>query len=106
MVELLQSSIAVAAAYLGGQLVRKPPNGKPMFGALLLAVAALCGLGLLGRELGSTLLGAIGAIGIGAGTCMLAIGPAARRSARRLAAHERYTAAGWLLAVADVLAPG
>nr|HEX4319187.1 rhomboid family intramembrane serine protease [Kofleriaceae bacterium] len=106
MLELVQSSIAVAAAYVGWQAIRRPPAGTPLFGLLLFGVAALAGLGLLAKEVDSQALGAVGAIGIGAGTCMLVLGPLARTAARRLALAERYRLAARLLDVADILAPG
>jgi membrane associated rhomboid family serine protease len=104
--ELVQASIAATAAYLGWQLVRRQSGPRARFGALLLGVAALCGLGLLGREVESTGLGALGAIGVGAGACMLLVAPAMRDLANRLAHRERYGVADRLLTIAEVLAPG
>src|SRR5690606_3002272 len=65
------------------------------------------GLGLLGRHgMEHSLLGIFGAIGLGAGACMLVVGPFVRGLARRFAAAERTAVASRLLDVAEILAPG
>jgi membrane associated rhomboid family serine protease len=104
--ELVQASIAATAAYLAWQLIRRRTGGRTRFGLLLLGVAALCGIGLLGREVESTGLGGLGAIGVGAGICMLIVAPVIRDLANRLAHRERYRLADQLLTIAEVLAPG
>ncbi|HWO25069.1 MAG TPA: rhomboid family intramembrane serine protease [Kofleriaceae bacterium] len=105
--ELLLLSVVVACGYWGWFFVRRQPSGTPMFGIMQLAAAALAGLGLLGRRsVESDLLGLAGAIGLGAGVCLLVVGPLVRWVARRLAAAERLGAAGRLLDLAEILAPG
>ena len=75
---------------------------------MLLAAAALAGLGLYGRKLEDVppALGLAGAIGLGAAACLLVVGPLIRTMARRFAASERFAIAQRLLDVADMLAPG
>ena len=104
--ELSLIIIALAGAYWGQFFVRRQPNGTPWFGVMLFGATALSLLGLLGRHVDSPILGAAGAIGVGAGACMLVVGPLLRVFARRLAGVEKFGAAARLLDVADVLAPG
>ena len=105
--ELLLLSVVVACGYWGWFFVRRRPTGSPMFGIMQLAAAALAGLGLLGhRKYDDELLGLAGAIGLGAGACLLVVGPLVRWAARKLAAAERLGAAARLLDVAEILAPG
>ncbi len=99
-------SVLIASGYWGYYFVRHPPNDTPLFGAMQLATAVLCGLGLLGGRYDHAALGAAGAIGLGAGLCMLVLGPLVRAAARRLAASERIGIATRLLDVAEILAPG
>src|SRR6185436_11534301 len=105
--EYLLISVVVACGYWGWFFLRRQPTGTPMFGAMQLAAAALAGLGLLGRwKYDDELLGIAGAIGLGAGLCLLVVGPLVRWAARKLAAAERLGAAARLLDVAEILAPG
>jgi rhomboid protease GluP len=71
-----------------------------------LAAALLAGLGLVGRKVDAEWLGIAGAIGVGAGACLLVIGPLVRVAARRLVAAERIALATRLLGIAELLAPG
>ncbi|HEY5947051.1 MAG TPA: rhomboid family intramembrane serine protease [Kofleriaceae bacterium] len=102
--ELALISVLVAGGYWGWYFVRHEQTR--LYGALQVLAAALCGLGLLGHRLDKSELGVPGAIGVGAGVCLLVLGPIARGIARRFAAAERFTLAEKLLDVADVLAPG
>lgn len=106
--EYLLISVVIACGYWGWFFVRSQPNGTPMFGVMQLAAAGLAGLGLLGRwkAYESGFFGIAGAIGVGAGMCLLVVGPLVRWAARRLAAAERLGAAARLLDVAEILAPG
>ncbi|HSN24715.1 MAG TPA: hypothetical protein VLT45_00470, partial [Kofleriaceae bacterium] len=102
--ELALISVAIAGGYWGWFFVRR--ESLQLYGAMLLGAALLSVLGLVGRkqEIGS--LGVAGAIGVGAGTCLLVVGPFVRGMARRAAAAERFALADRLLRIADVLAPG
>ncbi len=102
--ELALISVLVAGAYWGWFFVRT--ESLRTYGLMQLAAAALSGLGLLGRHYDDEALGIGGAIGVGAGACLLVLGPIARGLARRAAASERFGLAQRLLDVADVLAPG
>jgi hypothetical protein len=102
--ELALISVLVAGAYWGWYFVRHDPTR--LYGVLLIAAAALSGLGFLGERLDKDGLGVPGAIGVGAGACLLVIGPFARALARRFAAAERFGAAERMLGIAEVLAPG
>ena len=102
--ELALICVLIAGGYWGWYFVRH--ESTRLYGALLVAAAALSGLGLLGQKLDKSELGVPGAIGVGAGLCLLVIGPLARGLARRFAAAERFGAADKMLAVAEVLAPG
>src|SRR4051812_27534530 len=96
----------MAGGYWGQFFVRSRPHGSATFGLMLLAAAALSALGLAGGEYDIPVLSYAGAIGVGIGTCVLAVGPILRSIARRFAAAERIAIAQRLLAVVDVLAPG
>jgi membrane associated rhomboid family serine protease len=102
--ELALISVLVAGGYWGWYFVRH--DGTRLYGLLQLAAAALSGLGLLGRRLGDSSFGIPGAIGVGAGACLLLLGPLARSAARRFAGAERFGMAKHMLDVAEVLAPG
>src|SRR5579862_7689869 len=102
--ELALISIAIAAGYWGQFFVRQPTLRT--YGLMQLGAAGLAGLGLLGRRYDATELGIAGAIGVGAGTCLLVLGPFTRGLARRFAVVERFGIADKLLDVANVLAPG
>ncbi|TMQ08048.1 MAG: rhomboid family intramembrane serine protease [Deltaproteobacteria bacterium] len=104
--DLLLLGVVVGAGYWGAFFVRQRPYGTATYGVMQLAAAALAGLGLLGRKTDSALLGIAGAIGLGAGLCLLVIGPVARILARRLAAAERLALARRLLDLAELLGPG
>jgi rhomboid protease GluP len=102
--ELALISVLVAGAYWGWYFVRHDPTR--LYGVLLITAAALSGLGFLGERLDKSGLGVPGAIGVGAGACLLVVGPFARALARRFAAAERFGAAERMLGIAEVLAPG
>ena len=104
--ELGLIAVAIGAGYWGWFFLRRPPNGTPTFGLMQLAAAALAGLGLLGRKVDAAWLGIAGAIGLGAGTCLLVLGPLIRAAARRFVAAERIGLATRLLDLAELLAPG
>lgn len=104
--ECLLISVVIACGYWGWFFVRRQPTGTPMFGIMQLATAALAGLGLLGRKYEEAWLGTAGAIGLGAGICLLVVGPLLRWGARKLAGAERLGAAARLLDIAEILAPG
>ncbi|HEX3482674.1 MAG TPA: rhomboid family intramembrane serine protease [Kofleriaceae bacterium] len=104
--ELGLVSVVVGAGYWGWYFVRHRPHGTATFGWMQLAAAALAGLGFLGHRLDIGWLGILGAIGLGAGLCLLLLGPLARMLARRMVAAERMAVATWLLDLAELLAPG
>ena len=99
-------SVVIASGYWGYFFVRHQPSGTPLFGMMQLAAAAACGLGLLGRRYDHAALGIAGAIGLGAGACLLVVGPMVRGLARRFAAVDRLGIAARLLDVAELIAPG
>jgi rhomboid protease GluP len=102
--ELALFSVLIAGGYWGWYFVR---HGQTrLYGALLIGTAGLSGLGLLGQRFDKRELGVPGAIGVGAGACLLLIAPLARGLARRLAAGERFRIALKLLDAAEILAPG
>ncbi|HET7502550.1 MAG TPA: rhomboid family intramembrane serine protease [Kofleriaceae bacterium] len=104
--ELVLISVVVGAGYWGWFFLRQQPGGTLTFGLMQLAAAALAGLGLLGRRVDAPWLGVAGAIGVGAGACLLVVGPLVRVVGRRLAAADRPRVAARLLDVAELLAPG
>jgi rhomboid protease GluP len=104
--ELVLISVVIGGGYWGWFFITRQPHGTPTYGLMQLAAAALSGLGLYGRHGGGSALGAAGAIGAGAGTCLLILGPLVRTAARRFAAAERFGIANHLLTLADALAPG
>ncbi|HEU4735078.1 MAG TPA: rhomboid family intramembrane serine protease [Kofleriaceae bacterium] len=104
--ELLLISVIVGAGYWGWFFLRQQPGGTMTFGLMQLAAAALGGLGLLGREVDAPWLGVAGAIGVGAGACLLVVSPLVRVVARRLVAADRPGAAARLFDLAELLAPG
>jgi rhomboid protease GluP len=102
--ELALISVAVAGGYWGWFFVRQ--DATRLYGVMMLASAILSCLGLVGRKDDIASLGTPGAIGVGAGTCLLVVGPFVRGLARRAAAAERFGIADKLLTIAEVLAPG
>jgi hypothetical protein len=104
--EIALVSVVVGAGYWGWFFVRQRPHGTATFGLMQIAAAALALLGLLGHRLEIAWLGIPGAIGLGAGACLLVIGPVARALARRMVAAERMALATRLLDLAELLAPG
>ncbi|HLL25611.1 MAG TPA: hypothetical protein VK427_25920, partial [Kofleriaceae bacterium] len=100
-------SVIIASGYWGVFFLRRRPNGTATFGLMQIGAAALSALGLYGERYGEAReLGIAGAIGIGAGTCLLVIGPLVRALARRFAGAERLGIAQRLLDIAEILAPG
>ena len=104
--ELVLISVVIGAGYWGVFFVRRQPHGSATFGLMQLAAAVLAGLGLLHETVDAPWLGVAGAIGAGAGACLLVLGPLVRMAARRLVAAERVGIALRLLDVAELLAPG
>ena len=99
-------SVVIACGYWGYFFLRHRPTGSATFGLMQVGAAALAGLGLLGGRYDEPVLGVAGAIGLGAGACLLVVGPIVRGLARRFAAAERLGVAGRLFELADLLAPG
>jgi membrane associated rhomboid family serine protease len=100
-------SVIIASGYWGIFFLRRPPNGNLTFGLMQLGAALLSGLGLYGaRYSEARWLGVAGAIGLGAGACLLVVGPVVRGLARRFASAERLGIAARLLDIAELLAPG
>ena len=102
--ELALISVAIAGGYWGWFFIRQ--HATRLYGVMLLASGVLSCLGLLGRKESIDALGVPGAIGVGAGTCLLILGPMVRGLARRAVGAERFGIANKLLTIADVLAPG
>jgi membrane associated rhomboid family serine protease len=102
--ELALISVVIGSGYWGVHFVRR--DTERLYGVLNIVAAVLAGLGFYGSRHGDSSFGIAGAIGVGAGTCFLVLGPVARNFARRAAAAERFTLAKYLLDIADVLAPG
>ncbi|CAN5346038.1 hypothetical protein BH11MYX1_BH11MYX1_23180 [soil metagenome] len=104
--ELALISVLIAAGYWGCYFVRYHAQVRT-YGLMQLGAAFGAGLGLYHRrEGGPGWLGVAGAVGVGAGACLLLVGPLVRGVARRFASTERFGIAEKLLALADVLAPG
>ena len=106
--ELALTSVIVAGVYWGWYFVTKQPHGTITFGLMQLGAAALAGLGLYAhrQEEGARWMGVAGAIGLGAGTCLLVIGPLLRGLGRWFAASEHLGIARRILDLAELLAPG
>lgn len=106
--ELALTSVIVAGVYWGWYFVTKQPHGTITFGLMQLGAAALSGLGLYAhrQEEGARWMGVAGAIGLGAGTCLLVIGPLLRGLGRWFAASEHLGVARRILDLAELLAPG
>ncbi|HUS31822.1 MAG TPA: rhomboid family intramembrane serine protease [Kofleriaceae bacterium] len=102
--ELALISVAVAGGYWGWYFIRHQTTR--LYGMLQLGAALLSLVGLLGRKIGESSLGIAGAVGVGAGVCLLVLGPLVRGFARRLAGAERFDAAKRMFDVAEILAPG
>jgi membrane associated rhomboid family serine protease len=102
--ELALISVAIAGGYWGWFFVRQ--EASRLYGAMLLGSGVLGCLGLLGRKEAIDSLGVPGAIGVGAGACLLIVGPLVRGLARRAAGADHFGIADKLFTVADVLAPG
>jgi rhomboid protease GluP len=102
--ELALIFVLAGGGYWGQYFVRQEQNR--LYGILLLGSALLCVLGFIGSRYDKQGLGVPGAIGVGAGVCLLIVGPLARGLARRFAAAERFGIAQRMLDVAEVLAPG
>lgn len=106
--ELALTSVIVAGAYWGWYFVTKQPHGTITFGLMQLGAAVLAGLGLYAhrQEEGAGWMGVAGAVGLGAGTCLLVIGPLLRGLGRWFAASEHLGIARRILDLAELLAPG
>src|SRR5450631_2666028 len=104
--ELALISVLIAASYWGLYFIRFGAHTRT-YGMMQFGAAVFSGLGLYHRRVGGPdWFGVAGAIGVGAGTCLLVLGPIVRAAARRFAGAERFKIAERLLDVADVLAPG
>ena len=105
--ELALISVLIAASYWGLYFVRLGPQTRTVR-----ADAARRGGRCRARasitvaSAAPAWFGVAGAIGVGAGACLLVLGPLVRATARRFAGAERFEIAERLLDVADVLAPG
>ncbi len=106
--ELALISVVIAGVYWGQYFVRKQPHGTITFGVMQLLAAGLAAFGVYAHrtEEAPSWMGTAGAVGLGAGTILLVVGPGVRGLARRFAAAERLGVAERLLDVAEVLAPG
>lgn len=102
--ELALILVAIVGGYWGWHFVRQ--DTLRLYGVLTLAAALLALLGFIGERTDDDTFGVPGAIGVGAGACLLVLGPMARGLARRAAAAERFAIAQRLLDIAEVLAPG
>src|SRR5687768_2594521 len=98
-------SVVIASGYWGYFFLRNSPTGTPLFGMMHVGAALASLLGVLGSDRHAA-FGVFGAIGLGAGACLLIVGPLVRSAARRFAAAERVGIAQKLLDVAEILAPG
>ena len=98
-------SVVIASGYWGYFFLRNSPTGTPLFGMMHVGAALASLIGLLGSDRHAA-FGVAGAIGLGAGACLLIVGPLVRATARRFAAAERVGIAQKLLDVAEILAPG
>jgi rhomboid protease GluP len=98
--------VVISAGYWGLFLLRRRAYPTLTFPMMMLAAAALSALGLLGQSQDTAALAPVGAVGLGAGACLLVIGPLSRRLARRANQAEHWSLARALYEVADVLAPG
>ena len=104
--ELALISVLIAAGYWGLYFVRYPGQGRT-YGLMQVGAALAAGLGLYHRRVGGpTWYGVAGAVGVGAGACLLLVGPLVRSAARKFVGIERFGLAERLLAIADLLAPG
>ncbi|MCE9574824.1 MAG: hypothetical protein K8W52_16865, partial [Deltaproteobacteria bacterium] len=103
--ELALLSVAVSATVWGVTMVRRRAPAGIAFA--LCATAVLAWVAYAGRRNeGPPIFDLLGAIAIGAGACLLVIGPAVREAARWAIAHDRLQLAGALLEVHAVLQPG
>jgi membrane associated rhomboid family serine protease len=98
--------IVISAGYWGVFLLRRGTYTTVTFPVMMIAAAVLSGLGLLEPDGASRPLAFAGAIGLGAGSCLLVIGPLVRRLARRANNSEYWSLSRWLYEIADVLQPG
>lgn len=98
--------VLISAGYWGVFLLRRGVYATATFPFMMIAAAALSGLGLLGSGEESRFFSLAGAVGLGAGICLLMLGPLARRFARRANSAERWLLARGLYEVAEVLQPG
>src|SRR4051812_27893427 len=104
--ELALISVVIGGGYWGWFFVTRQPHGTATYGLMQVAAALLSGLGLVGRYYDVPALGVAGAVGAGAGGCLLILGPLVRTTARRFASSERFAIADRLLDLADILSPG
>ena len=76
--ELALISVAIAGGYWGWFFIRQ--HATRLYGLMLLGSGVLSCLGLLGRREAIDSLGVPGAIGVGAGTCLLIVAISMPRS--------------------------
>jgi len=105
MVAMLEMVVAVAAAYWGWFYISR---GRRAYGLIVIAAGLASALGTLGPkvELSESTSGLFGALGAGAVTLLLLVGPLCRAAARTVVQNDRLRLASALLEIADVLMPG
>ncbi len=103
--ELALVMVAVPASYWGVLLVRR--RVAPTFAWMLTATGAAAWIAYIAHTSDAPgPIDAIGAVAIGAGVCLLVLGPFARRAARWAIATDRLKLAAALVEVGDLLQPG
>jgi rhomboid protease GluP len=103
--ELALVMVAVPASYWGVLLVRR--GVAPTFAWMLTATGAAAWISYAAhRSDAPGAVDALGAVAIGAGVCLLVLGPMARRAARWAIATDRLKLAAALVEIGDLLQPG
>jgi len=103
--ELLLLMVAVPASYWGVLLLRRHA-GAP-FAWMLTATGAAGWISYIARRNdGPPIVDAIGAVAIGAGVCLMFVGPMMRRAARWAVATDRLKLASVFIELGDLLQPG
>jgi rhomboid protease GluP len=103
--ELALVMVAVPASYWGVLLVRR--RVAPTFAWMLTATGAAAWLAYAAHKSDAPgPIDLVGAVAIGAGVCLLVLGPMARRAARWAVATDRLRLAAALVEIGDLLQPG
>jgi rhomboid protease GluP len=103
--ELALVMVAVPASYWGVLLVRR--RVAPTFAWMLTATGVAAWVAYVAHKSDAPgPIDAIGAVAIGAGVCLLVLGPMARRAARWAIATDRLKLAAALVEIGDLLQPG